>query len=491
MSSFIASLQSFLYSITTNDRYASFDTDHRSSYATARNDALINENTEYYANGNPYQPTTVTTLASYPSSSRQYTPGFRSSQVGNAGEIPLEDYSNGPPAAPVHLSWKRINKWMENNYPELADQINEGATGLDLNEIEADLGNCTLPLDVRESWMLHDGQERGGRPTGAIFGICLMDLESIAEEWSHWKNTSIKLENMLTVRAQKALEQQVPSPATGGSVMFKSRRPRIMVESLDWIQKQSCLPEDTIQTIYAHPGWIPLATDFLGNNIAIDLAPGSKGKWGQVILFGREYDRKYVVAPSWGSFLMTFADDLENGRHLIEDETEEGEFSFRAQNGKIMNYFDVLKTRVEKLHKPKEAEANPYDRPNATFVSSTVASGTPQSRSTNSQKMKGRNLSGHTRTSSLKQKGVSGFMSRANGSDPNTSTSQSSSGRMESPLKKTYTRSDQNDVDVGGEENESEKEELVKGEDEHPIAAGIIKGESVKEIVNGMNDIKI
>ncbi|GMF76952.1 unnamed protein product [[Candida] boidinii] len=61
-----------------------------------------------------------------------------------------------------------------------------------------------------------------------------------------------------------------------------------------FIHNQRSIPDGAIQEVYAHDNWIPLVKDNVGNNIAVDLAPGQRGKWGQIILFGRDYDTKYI-----------------------------------------------------------------------------------------------------------------------------------------------------------------------------------------------------
>ena len=116
-----------------------------------------------------------------------YSPGMRSSLVmgrkgsqdnnnngGNnaesmmPGEIQMQSFQEGlPPPPPVSHSWKRIDRWVEDNYPELYDQLSEGCTQNDLNELEHEL-DCSLPIEVRESLQCHDGQERGGRPCGIV-----------------------------------------------------------------------------------------------------------------------------------------------------------------------------------------------------------------------------------------------------------------------------------------------------------------------------------
>lgn len=452
MNNFFSNVQNFFQSVTTNDRYAS-PTGNRASqnsYAkrtvsggfgpaaplTSDDTGTLYQspmadgrNANYHPN-NPYSSNpssrnnSSTNLAHNSSSSSlnrlPYTPGMRSSQLGNdgnSGNIPLQDYADGlpPPPAPS-ISWKRIDRWMEANYPELADELPDEATAHDLNELEADL-DCTLPLDVRDSFLIHDGQERGGRPCGLIFGLTLLDLESVAEEWTHWKNTAIRISGMARAhhanqRAAQANAQPGPSSAANpqavrrgppGSAPPSSKPHGKAAGNLSWLDHQESVPEGAIQRVYAHPGWIPLISDYLGNNIGVDLAPGPKGRWGQVIIFGREFDRKYVVAPSWAAFLMTFADDLENGDHLIVDETEVGELTFRASNGRLIPYFDVLRSRAERLErqnrKPGPNQGPNIRRPGSQTNLPAGARISPRNSSTpgSGNPVPGRNVSGNFR----------------------------------------------------------------------------------------------
>ena len=91
----------------------------------------------------------------------------------------MQSFSDGlPPPPPVAHSWGRIDRWTEDNYEELWENIGLGATLNDVNELEHEL-DCSLPQDVRESLQIHDGQERGGMPTGVVFGCMLLDCEEI------------------------------------------------------------------------------------------------------------------------------------------------------------------------------------------------------------------------------------------------------------------------------------------------------------------------
>ncbi|TWU72166.1 Cell wall assembly regulator [Metarhizium rileyi] len=296
--------------------------------------------------------------------SRGYSPGMRSqsaqqsdgSEVQSPGDVPMQAFHDGlPPPPPVRYSWERIGSWAEENYTELWDQLGEGATNNDLNDLEHQL-DCSLPLDVRESLMVHDGQERGGTPTGIIFGSMLMDCEEIVQEWEQWRR----------VNHQYLLDHASPKPTTpskafagnGEASSSKQQAPRPSSSSSagdgEWRQnllaRQNSVPANSVQKSYAHSGWIPLVRDWGGNNLAVDLAPGPNGRWGQVILFGRDYDTKYVVARSWAAFLALVADDLNSGKWFVDDET--GELKLREFKDARVEpaYFNILRWRMDQKH---------------------------------------------------------------------------------------------------------------------------------------------
>ncbi|MFJ9520607.1 SMI1/KNR4 family protein [Kitasatospora sp. NPDC101801] len=49
-------------------------------------------------------------------------------------------------------------------------------------------------------------------------------------------------------------------------------------------------PANTVRRCSGHPGWLPFATGFDGNFLAVDLAPAADGRPGQVIEVGRDFD---------------------------------------------------------------------------------------------------------------------------------------------------------------------------------------------------------
>lgn len=380
---FSAALRSFWHTMTSNDRHSEYDSPYRSGrhvpLANGRNGMLTSVTTASESradvsfpysdegrlsnqmprenpNYSPYTPTS-------PTKARPYSPGLRSQSAhasqadgfetqSTNGEIPMQSFEGGvPPAPPVAHSWKRIDAWADEHYPELFDQLCEGATNNDLNDLEHQL-DCSLPQDVRESLMVHDGQERGGRPTGIIFSGMLLDCEEMVQEWENWRkvNQEFLLETAIT-------KPRVPSKALGGSAQASSSKAPpspATSNNPNWRQdlmlKQDCIPANAIQKAYAHPAWIPLVRDWGGNNLAVDLAPGPGGKWGQIILFGRDYDVKYVVARSWSAFLALVSDDLNSGKWFVDEDSNELKLREFKTARVEPSYFDILRWRMDQKY---------------------------------------------------------------------------------------------------------------------------------------------
>lgn len=376
-----SAFRSFWHAMTSYDRHSSYDSPYRTgqhvplsqsrhdpltSVATTASDSHPDLNTSYFdkkhasssING-PYGLGSPNKSSRSPAPHSPYSPGMRSINTlrlntadniasTNSGEIQLQAFQEGlPPPPPISHSWKRIDKWVEDNYQELWDQLCEGCTCNDLNELEHQL-DCSLPLDVRESLQVHDGQERGGLPTGIIFGSMLLDCEEIVQEWENWKKV-----NQAYLTEPVNYNPAVPVKAFGGS-SSSSRNSISQPQNPLWRQellaRQDSQPPDAIQRVYAHPAWIPLVRDWGGNNLAVDLAPGPAGRWGQVILFGRDYDCKYVVSRSWSAFLATVADDMNSGRCFVDEETNELKLREFKSTKIEPGYLDILRWRMDQKY---------------------------------------------------------------------------------------------------------------------------------------------
>ena len=144
-----------------------------------------------------------------------------------------------------------------------------------------------LPPVVRESYLRCDGQEAesaAGCSEGLFFGLKLLPLEDVLEEWRFWREVD-------------------DDPTTGANY-----RLREVMESIPagWVRKE-----------YSQRGWIPLIADKAGNYVGVDLNPAERGSVGQVIVFGRDFDTKVVLwkgdgSAGWAKWLASFVDELEN-----------------------------------------------------------------------------------------------------------------------------------------------------------------------------------
>lgn len=259
----------------------------------------------------------------------------------------MQSFHDGaPPPPPVAHSWSKIERWLESNYEELYDNLCEGCTQNDINELEHEL-DCSLPLEVRESLMAHDGQERPGLPTGVIFGCMLLDCEEIVQEWRNWRTVNEEFLNSSNLGIPAPPNASASSSSAGPSQ--KGSNP---LWKQDLIERQDSQPPGSVQRAYSHPAWIPLARDWGGNNLAIDLAPGPAGKWGQVILFGRDYDCKYVVARSWAAFLAVLSDDFRSGRVAVDEETNE--MKLKEFKNAEPPYLEILRWRTDQRYGRKQ-----------------------------------------------------------------------------------------------------------------------------------------
>lgn len=243
---------------------------------------------------------------------------------------------------------------MEDNYGELFDNLCEGCTQNDVNELELEL-DCSLPLDIRDSLQVHDGQERGGRPAGVLFGCMLLDCEEIVEEWSNWRAVNEQyLANQPTGAQTPTIPTKAfagPSSSTSPSIPVAQSPQSNGVWKEELLGKQESQPPGAVQKAYVHRSWIPLARDWGGNCIAVDLAPGPTGKWGQIIIFGRDYDCKFVVARSWAAFLANFADDLCSGDKVhVDEETGDLKFQLFKKQGVEPPYLEILRWRCDQRH---------------------------------------------------------------------------------------------------------------------------------------------
>lgn len=199
----------------------------------------------------------------------------------------LPPHLHSPAYPSLHVTWNRLRAWLAREYPELGDTLNYGILPEDLAQIELQLG-LSLPPVVRDSYLCVDGQEAesaAGCSEGLFFGLTFLPLEDVLEEWRIWREVD-------------------DDPQTGANTKL--------------MELMQSFPPDWVRREYSQRGWIPLIADKLGNYVGVDLAPEQDGSYGQVIVFGRDFDTKVVLYPGdgpagWAKWLANFVDELESG----------------------------------------------------------------------------------------------------------------------------------------------------------------------------------
>jgi cell wall assembly regulator SMI1 len=215
----------------------------------------------------------------------------------------------------VAASWKRITVWLEQHLPALRLTLNAPATLEAIAKFESKT-DLKLPNDVKESWLIHDGQRKLSHEeeTGAL---------AIPRTPDFFMGTRcFRLSRSVKCRHWHAGNNEAKSPA------------KIIAT---WIKSVSRFRK--MRSNYGTPivGGIPLGeftdSDFFG----IDLDPGPAGQYGQVFTFGRDQEQKFVLAPSWDRFLSDFADELEAGNFKIDMDDEYREFEMeRPRAGDLL-----------------------------------------------------------------------------------------------------------------------------------------------------------
>lgn len=212
--------------------------------------------------------------------------------------LPVHNASGNGGYPPLSTTWSRLKNWLGNEYPELGDTFNYAILPQDLQELEAHFG-FALPPAVRESYLVVDGQEPESSAAcseGLFFGLHLLPLEEVYDEWRFWRDVD-------------------GDPDSAGHDRLRAA--------------QQSIPPGWVRREYSNRGWLPLVTDKAGNYIGVDLNPDERGATGQVIVFGRDFDTKVVLAngdgpTGWARWLAAFADMLEgaDGFELTSGDTD-------------------------------------------------------------------------------------------------------------------------------------------------------------------------
>lgn len=285
---------------------------------------------------------------------------------------------------------------IEIDIPDTEDFMNslsDPCTLKDLQVAQKHL-DVKLPYPVIQYFLVHDGQEiapSSTRKLGIMYGLQLLSLAEVITMTNYWRKVARKESNskfnhaksmsISTIKTEEtdiSRKNSIKKVVSAQDSIIENDPNFRMAEKLtkitendlknypdlvrnmskhsknDYIKKlpdQKSYPVNRIKLQYANPNWIPLITDNTGNHIAIDLDPDTEGKFGQVIIFGREFDTKYVIADNWGEFMHSFAMDFENNEKCkldYDDDLGQFDLVYVDKNNDIVDqgYLYVLSQRV-------------------------------------------------------------------------------------------------------------------------------------------------
>ena len=203
-------------------------------------------------------------------------------------------------------SLKELENWLKIHLPEVAIDLNPGATENELQRLTDAIG-VQLPNDFMQLYAWHNGQGMSVK-SGLWYGLIFLSLDHVQSQCEMWK---------------KSLEESTQESLTNLAGCMKSTPP-------GFVKRQ-----------YANPHWVPFAYDWGGNYLGIDLSPDEKGTYGQVINFGRDEERKIAVAPSIRSFLSWMNNELSAGNFNIKEESGGGR-SFNTLRPQKSHFLDSL-----------------------------------------------------------------------------------------------------------------------------------------------------
>lgn len=207
---------------------------------------------------------------------------------------------------PPSHTYHRLRNALSDSFPELLESLNAPALPGAIMSLERSLGG-PLPACVRESFLEADGQDLEGSAGGLFYGLYLLPLEEVRREWEFWRHAE-------------------SDPQTGAN-------PAVLAT-------MASVPPQWVKSAYACRGWLPLLSDRSGNYVGVDLEPGAGGSWGQIIIFGRDFDRKCVIwrgegEAGWAKWFASVVDEIESGEGWEADKSsdDEEELGYSSYNG--------------------------------------------------------------------------------------------------------------------------------------------------------------
>lgn len=156
---------------------------------------------------------------------------------------------------------------MENKefIPGIINLLNPAAEDVKIIELENIIGE-KIPEDFRELYLWHNGESES--VSGVMAGFRWMSIDSVIREWGALQESAYEI-----------------------------------ISDKDGLIKEGKYKK----------GWVPFAEDGGGSFIVMDLDPGDKGTYGQIITIDRDSDISYVISENLKAFLDFIRNNFKDG----------------------------------------------------------------------------------------------------------------------------------------------------------------------------------
>jgi cell wall assembly regulator SMI1 len=176
----------------------------------------------------------------------------------------------------VREFWTRIAAWAAANIPANEFRLSPGASEQEIADLEA-IAGCSLPEDVRASYLIHNGTDE------TVFPCYWSDGKLLPQE--HGELVTLKVMGEMVGLIRKFEEAD---------------------EEAEFVT-----PE--IKPIHWNSRRLVLTNDASDSGLRIDLDPAEAGVMGQILRHDRTFGPVKVIAPSWAALLQQVADDVDAG----------------------------------------------------------------------------------------------------------------------------------------------------------------------------------
>jgi cell wall assembly regulator SMI1 len=170
--------------------------------------------------------------------------------------------------------WEKYKKWLKKVSPQQSELLNAGANPSQINLLKKHF-SFPLPEELTQLYALNNGQMDFPYRGSVFMSMTFLDIPNLIAQYDSWKELSM---------------QELNDGETFGDYYHYEK------------EGGTSYPAKAIKIKYINLKWIPIWHDGGGNHIGIDLDPDEKGIYGQVLNFGRDQCKKFVIANNLTSF---------------------------------------------------------------------------------------------------------------------------------------------------------------------------------------------